>query len=122
MKKKIIFIILLLNLIFWPQAIFAQESTYMDGLDIFGDYTVLPSGNLEVIVSRIINVFIGLAGIFLVGIFLYAGVTWMVALGNEEKVKLAKDTIIQATIGLVIMVTSYSIAQFLLNAIYQATS
>src|SRR3989339_740431 len=46
--------------------------------------------------------------IFFILIF-YGGFSWMIARGNEQKVEKAKNTVIAASIGLVIVLASYAI-------------
>jgi hypothetical protein len=122
MKKYILAIFILFSL-FWgmPGLALAQESDTWDGLVIFGDNTVLPTGDIQVVVARLINAALTLAGLFLVFIFFYGGLIWMLALGDDTKVQKAKSAMIQGVIGLILVVMSYSIANFLLTAINDAT-
>ncbi len=65
--------------------------------------------------SRIVKV--GLTAVSLVFFILifYAGYRWLMARGEEEKIKKARDTIIASIIGLVIVVGSYAITNFVVN-------
>lgn len=60
----------------------------------------------------IIRVLLGLTSIVLIGLNVYAGFLWMTAGGNEEQVTSAKNTIRNATIGLIIVLAAYSITRF----------
>jgi len=73
-------------------------------------------------VSSIIKAFMGLLGIVAVCIILYGGFIWMTAAGNEEKVGEAKKLIISGIIGLVIIMSAYAIAQFVVGAVMNGTS
>lgn len=66
----------------------------------------------RVTIIFIIRVLLGLTAIVLVILNIYAGFTWMTAGGNEEAVTKAKTTIRNSTIGLVIVLSSYSITLF----------
>jgi cbb3-type cytochrome oxidase subunit 3 len=122
MKKYfLIFIIIISLFLSLPSLAMAQDNGIWDGLVIFGDNTVLPNANLEVVVARLINAALTLSGLFLVCIFLYGGLVWMLALGDETKVQQAKSAMIQGVIGLVIVVMSYSIANYLITALNTAT-
>ena len=99
----------------------AQTASIYDGLDVFQQNTDLPNADLTTVVARLINAALGLAGIFLVFIFLYGGTVWMLALGDETKVQQAKSAMIQGVIGLLIVVMSYSIANYLITALNTAT-
>ena len=122
MKKIILIFIFIISLFLsMPGLAMAQDSTISDGLIIFGDGLNLPNSDLTVVVSNLINAGLSLAGLFLVGIFLYGGLIWMLALGDETKVEKAKGTMIQGVIGLVIIMMSYSLANYLITALNTAT-
>jgi hypothetical protein len=72
-------------------------------------------------ISSIIRAFMGLLGIVAVCIILYGGFIWMTAAGNEEKVSEAKKLIISGIIGLVIIMSAYAIAQFVVGAVVNGT-
>jgi hypothetical protein len=44
---------------------------------------------------------------------IYAGISWMTANGNEQTVTTAKQMIVNASIGLVIVFAAYAITSFL---------
>ena len=73
------------------------------------------------IAAQIINIALSLVGVFFLGLMIYAGFMWMTARGNEEQVKKAKDMIKGALIGLVIILASFGIAQFLFNYFSEAS-
>lgn len=66
----------------------------------------------RVTVSLIIRAALGMTTIVLIILNIYAGVMWMTAGGNDEKVEKAKTTLRNATIGLVIVLSAYSITVF----------
>lgn len=72
-------------------------------------------------IASIINVLMGLLGIVAVVIILIGGFKWMTAGGNEEKVGEAKKLIMQGIIGLVIILSSWAIARFVLTQLVTAT-
>lgn len=80
------------------------------------------SSNLTVTVARIIRSFLGLLGIVAVVIVVIGGFEWMTAGGNEEKVGQAKKRILQGTIGLALILSSFAIAQFIVSALVGATT
>jgi len=65
----------------------------------------------------ILTFFTLLALVFLV-MMLYGGYNWMTAMGDDEKVTKAKDTIIAAVIGVVILISGYAITVFVIQNIY----
>lgn len=73
--------------------------------------------DIFVIVGRIINVVLGLVGVILVSLMVYAGFLWMTAGGDADKVVKAKNIIRNAMIGLLILVSAFAIVRFILNAL-----
>jgi amino acid transporter len=72
-------------------------------------------------VGQIINVAMLFLGIIAVGIILVGGFKWMTAGGNEEKVGDAQKLMGQGVIGLVIVLSAWGIATFVLNELVNAT-
>ncbi len=95
------------------------------GVDLGLNYATaigLGTQDVRTTVSNVIKAFMGLLGIVAVVIILLGGFKWMTAGGNEEKVAEAKKLIISGIIGLVIIMSAYAIAQFVVNAIINGTS
>ena len=82
---------------------------------------VLGSGDIRQVVAQIINVFLGLLGIVAVGIIIYGGYLYMTSNGNEDQISQAKKIIINGVIGLVIILSSFAIAQFFIRNFSNAT-
>lgn len=78
-------------------------------LDAGGLNTGLTPEDPRVTVAFIIKAFLGLLGIIAVALMLYAGFLWMTAGGNSEQVGTAKSIIINATIGLAVLLSAYTI-------------
>jgi len=87
----------------------------------YGAATQLGQTDPRAVAANIINIVLGLLGIISVVIIVYAGFRWMTSAGNEEAIGSAKKTLIAAVIGLVIILSAYIIANFVLLNIYQAT-
>lgn len=75
-------------------------------------------------VPEIIGAFIALAlsfvGLIFLILMIYGGFIWMTAGGNDMKVIKAKKIIVQATIGVIIVLSAYAITTFVLQALTQA--
>ncbi len=69
------------------------------------------SGYLVVIVKGLL----GATGFVFFILMLYGGFLWMTARGDETKVDKGRDTIIQAVIGLAVIVAAYAITQAIIN-------
>ncbi|HKK54124.1 MAG TPA: pilin [Patescibacteria group bacterium] len=72
-------------------------------------------------VGEIINVAMLFLGIIAVGIILVGGFKWMTAGGSEEKVGEAKKLMGSGVIGLVIVLSAWGIASFILDQLINAT-
>lgn len=77
--------------------------------------------SLPMFIGNLIKVAMGFLGIVLLGYLLYAGFLWMTSGGESEKADQAKTMIRNAIIGLVIIVASYAISSFVINALITAT-
>ncbi len=71
------------------------------------------------IVARVIKAAVGIVGSIALLMFIYGGMRYMTAGGSEEGVKTAKATIINATIGLLLIFFSYTIISIFLGAFNQ---
>jgi nitrate reductase NapE component len=72
-------------------------------------------------VGEIINVAMLFLGIIAVAIILVGGFQWMTAGGSEEKVGQAKKIMGSGVIGLVIVLSAWGIASFILDRLINAT-
>jgi len=86
-------------------------------LEGFGEASGLSDEPLTLIIARMIRNFMALLGIGAVGFIVYAGWLWMTAGGNVEKVAEAKKVMINATIGMAIILSSFAIASFIIGAL-----
>jgi hypothetical protein len=73
------------------------------------------------VVGRIINIAMLFLGVIAVGIIIFAGFKWMMAGGEEEKINSAKKTLKNGVIGLIIVLSSWGIATFILGKIMDST-
>lgn len=73
-------------------------------------------------VAAIINSALGLLGIIVVALMVYAGFLWMTARGNEQNIEKAREILTQCIIGAIILLTSYAITRFVVNSLVAATT
>jgi hypothetical protein len=80
------------------------------------------AGNrLPVILGNIVRGFMGLLSLVFLVLTLYGGWLWLSARGDATKVEHAKDTLTRAIIGLVIILSAFAIASFVVARIVEAT-
>jgi len=65
-------------------------------------------------IGKYISVFLSILGIIFIILVIYAGYNWMTAMGDSGKADKAKDTLWRAVIGLIIIVGTYAIWEFIL--------
>ncbi len=83
--------------------------------------TGLSAVDIRVTIARIIHYFLGFLGIVTVVVILYAGFEYMRSGGEEERIKRAKSILVNAVIGLVIILSSYAITSFIIKSLLAAT-
>lgn len=90
--------------------------------DEFAGEIGLSSGDLTSTIAAIIRVALGFLGVVAVVVILFGGFKWMTSGGNETKVKDAQKLIIAGVIGLVIILSAFAIAQFVIGSITAAVA
>ena len=71
----------------------------------------------RIIAAIIIRSVLALIGIVFVVLVLYAGFLWMTAAGEEDKISKAKKLLYDGVIGLVIILSAYSITYFIFKTV-----
>jgi len=89
-------------------------------LDLAAGAAELSETNLSTTIGSLIGVFLSLLGIILLILIIYAGFLWMTAGGEADKTKKAKDIMINAVIGLIILLAAYAISNFVIDQIQLA--
>ena len=119
MKKTYLYtlvIIILITLIPTAQAALLKDNTSINaGLQSFGtdagyDITEKP---LATRIGEMIQIALGFVGTLFLILILISGFQWMTAGGSAEKITKAKGRMINAIIGLAIVLAAYSITWFI---------
>lgn len=63
----------------------------------------------------IINVLLTIVGILFLLLIIYAGYLWMTAQGNEDQIKKAKKILIEALIGIIIILVARVVTEFVIT-------
>jgi hypothetical protein len=112
--SKIISTLVAFTLAIWPSLVLAQTQVIPDSLP--NGSASLPTSPAT-IVTFIFRTVIELAGgIFLV-LLLFGGVTYMTSAGNEEGTEKGKKIMLNAFIGLIIILAAYAVGTFVLKAL-----
>ena len=67
----------------------------------------------QALAGRIVGVVLSFVGVIFFLLIFYSGLRWMMAQGDEGTIDKAKQTIIAATTGLVIVLAAYAITAFI---------
>ncbi|OGH69722.1 MAG: hypothetical protein A3C90_04075 [Candidatus Magasanikbacteria bacterium RIFCSPHIGHO2_02_FULL_51_14] len=102
------------TLVFVPLFVFAQDY----GLRATAEAALLyRTDTPAAIAGNVIGAGLSMIGVLFFILMVYAGILWMTARGNEETTKKALNTAIAAGIGMVIVLASYAITNFVFRAV-----
>ncbi|MDD5031687.1 MAG: Ig-like domain-containing protein [Patescibacteria group bacterium] len=118
--RKNLIVIVLLIMAGFAVANFALAQGADVGLE-YGEQIGLSSEDPRVIAANVIRIALGFLGIIAVGLIIYAGWLYMTAAGEEDKIEKAKKILTGAVIGLIIILSAFAIASFVLNRLLIAT-
>lgn len=119
--KKIIFAAWLLAALsapFWAGAQsydFASSSGLTKTADSAGYTPDLKSIQPEGMAAKIVTQVLSWLGVLFLGLIIYGGITWMTAQGNEQKAERAKQIIMAAISGLIVIVGAYAVSYFVIR-------
>ena len=125
MKKTILFFIVLLmalTLIFSASIKITSAQRTEPGIGAGGVVTLPDPLKMEgekdapqLLVGKLINAVMGIVGSMALVMFIFGGLMWMLAAGNTERITRGKNILIWATVGLVVIFSSYAIVKFVLK-------
>ena len=129
MKKTISFLLLFLifNLfiIFVPNAAAAASTGPTDSEVKTPTKFPNPLGeanktiDIPILIGRVINAILGIVGSLALVMFVYGGLIWMTAAGNQERVKKGGDILMWAAIGLVVIFSAYAMVKFVIEGMIE---
>jgi uncharacterized membrane protein YwzB len=84
--------------------------------DAFPDNQGIPEKNIWDLINSGINAALGIAATIAVLFLIIGGVQYASAAGNEESIKKAKNTILYAIMGLIIIILALAFTNFIVDA------
>lgn len=69
----------------------------------------------EGVIGDILNIALSFLGVIFMVLMIYGGYIWMISRGNEQEVEKAKNIIIAAIIGLIIVISAYAVSWLIIN-------
>ncbi len=97
-----------------------QAETLDIGQNALADLINLPEKDPRLIVAELINVFVGFLSLIFVILILHAGFLFMISGGDKEKTDRAKRSIGNAIIGLILVLSAWTITTFSIDTIINA--
>lgn len=118
MSSKILIFILFFSFLILPVFVSAQ----LGNLDSATPDAIRGNSSLPEFVGNVVKGIIALLGVVFLCLILYAGFTWLTAEGEPDKVKKAKEMIRNGIIGIIIVLMSYAIADFVITNLIVASN
>ena len=87
------------------------------GLDCTASEAKITQNDPAVFIGTIIKALFTLLGVIILIFVLYGGYLWLVSAGNEEMIKKSKGILTNSVIGLIIVLGSFVIVDFLMKNI-----
>lgn len=69
------------------------------------------------VIGSVIDKVLGVVGALALIMFIYGGITWMTAMGNDQQITKGKNVLMWAALGLIVIFSSYALVKFVLQAI-----
>lgn len=126
-KTKIILIIFLVSSCFFFALKVVKAQITENALDkmnpisdVYGaSSSTAPS--ISEIVASIIQYALSFLGVIFLILLIYGGFIWMTASGDQEKITKSKEILQSSIIGLIIILTSYTITYFVIESLTKAS-
>jgi hypothetical protein len=122
MSPKKMFIVSLLATIVVGFLCFSSLALAADDYGLFttakeAGLTKTGSGDLPTLAGNVLGTALSFIGVLFFALMVFGGFMWMTARGNEEQTKKALSTITAAVIGLIIVLSSYTITSFVFKSV-----
>jgi hypothetical protein len=114
-RKSLIFVLLLV-----PKIALATDITAF-GVNQMRNLSTYSTRNVYDTISGIINIVLGFLGTIALLLILFAGFLWLTSQGDSSKIDQAKKLIGAAVAMVVVVFSSYAVAQFIISQLYQNT-
>ncbi|MBL7058207.1 hypothetical protein ISS03_02615 [Patescibacteria group bacterium] len=72
---------------------------------------------IPLIIGQVIKSVLGIVGSLALAMFVYGGLIWMTAAGAPDKITKGKDVLVWASIGLLVIFSSYALVAFVIQGV-----
>lgn len=114
---KIVGKVFLASLASFPPAVVLAQGLQNAGTKLgeLSDKGVTLSSNLGTVTNSVISAAFYILGTVFLGLTIYGGLVWIKSAGRDQEVERAKKIITTSIVGLVILLSSYAITNFILQ-------
>jgi hypothetical protein len=109
------FLIFSLNLEFGSAESTSQAAGGQPPVSLSDPLGLTGENRIQILIGKVISAALGIVGSLALLMFIYGGLVWMTSAGNNEKVEKGKNILIWATVGLIVIFTSYTLVDFILK-------
>lgn len=113
MKRKLVLFIIVIFFSFPICVLTASPQNIQGNLGEFAGKTGIEEQSVTDATGSGIQFVLQLVGLIFFVLTIYAGIRWMTAQGNEQAVEEARNTLVAATIGLILVVGAYAITDYI---------
>jgi len=119
MKQIYIVIVIIILLSMFPSVSYTKEPVKHDCPpgQVCLDNPLGTDVTPQIFIGKIIKAILGIVGSLALVMFIYGGFNIMTAAGSPEKVEKGKQILIWATIGLIVIFTSYALVKFVFTSL-----
>jgi len=103
------------NLVYAQSFDFNKDSGLDSSANTAGFVTGSDAATVNSITGQAIAIVLGMVGVVFLGFLIYGGFVWMIADGNQEKVKAATKTIMNSLLGIILTLSAYALSYFLIK-------
>ena len=130
MKNRLIVLAVMIVALFGMSFVVPHPASAVDEVTYDNICAVQPSssvgcndsGIVYVIAQRIINVLLGIVGMVAVVMIIIGGIRLTTSSGSPEAVKVAKNTILYAVIGLVVSFSGWAVVNYVVEALNKSNT
>ncbi|MEK7584471.1 MAG: hypothetical protein AAB490_04445 [Patescibacteria group bacterium] len=80
-------------------------------------YNPITAKNVPDLVNNMVRAILGIVGAVTLFMFVYGGLMWMTSGGASNRIERGRNTLVWATIGLLVIFSSYAILNFIFGAL-----
>jgi len=114
----VIALVIVVGVLFCTNFVFAQDDLGVG--EVAEEAGIAGEPDPRVVIARIIRIVFGFLGIVAISLVIYGGFLWMTAGGSPERLAKAKKVLINALIGLAIILLAFSITSYIIAQLEEA--